>query len=90
MSSGVRASRVLSIFRGSTASRQVARGVDQPDVGERLRKVAKHPVRFGIVLFRKESDIIAQAEKPFEQLPRLVVSPLQCEIVGKPERAQKE
>jgi hypothetical protein len=58
---GVRAGGILSILGWSAVSRQVAGCVDQPDMGEGLREVAKHPVRIGIVLLGKESDIIPQA-----------------------------
>ena len=90
MSFAVRAGGVLSILGRSAVSRQVARRIDQPDMGEGLREVTKHPVRVGIVLLREESDIIPQAEKPFEQFPRFIVPALQCQIICEPERAQKE
>jgi hypothetical protein len=57
---------------------------------EGLRKVARYFARFGVVLLREESDIIAQAEEPFEQFSRLAVATLEGEIVGKPERAEEE
>jgi hypothetical protein len=59
-------------------------------MGESLRKVSDHPARVGIVLLRQEPDIIAQVQKPFEDVPRLVVSTLERKIVGKPEGAEQE
>src|SRR4051812_12050636 len=38
--------------------RQVERGIDQSDMGKGLGKIAQHPLVFGIILFREQSDIV--------------------------------
>jgi hypothetical protein len=50
----------LPTFLGRPATaREVARGVDQHHVGERLRKVAQQAVGPGIILLGQQADIPA-------------------------------
>ena len=69
---------------------EVVGGVDEGDVGERLRKVADLPPRARVVLLGEQADVVAQREQPLEQRPRLVVAPLQDVVVGEPEAAGEE
>ena len=90
MLTGMRTRGIWSVLSGPASPGQVARGVDQANMRERLRKVSDHPTRFGIVLLRQQPDVIAQVQKPFEDVSRLVVSALERKIVGKPEGAEQE
>src|SRR5687768_11341858 len=67
--------------------RERERGVDEPDVRERLREVAQHATGDGIVLLRQQPNIVAEREQPLEQLARLGFSPHERVVVGQPEAA---
>jgi hypothetical protein len=79
---------VLSIL-GSAGGRagQGARSVDERHMAEGLREVADQSAGLGVVLLGEESDVVAQGQQPFEDLPGLVVPSLQGVVVGEPEGA---
>ena len=60
-----------AMLRGSARPRQIARGVDERHVRERLRKVAQHPPSLRIVFFGEQSHVVAQRQQTLEQLFRL-------------------
>src|SRR6185437_13717630 len=62
----------FGVTRGMRAG-QVAGGIDEADVAERLRRVAQLPAGGRVVLLAEQSEIIAEAEKPLEQLVRLAL-----------------
>src|SRR5690606_25409549 len=66
---------------------QVQRGVDQGDVAVRLGEVAHLTVVPRVVLLGEQAHVVAQAQQPFVQLPRLFGPPDQVEVVGQPEAA---
>ena len=63
--------------------------LDEREVGECLREVAKLPESDRIVLLRQQPDIIAQVKETLEELARLVGLALQREYPRQPERARK-
>ena len=63
---------------------------DQCKVRERLREIAKLPLRRRIVFFREQANIVAQREQTFEKGARFGIPMLQLVIVGKPEAAREE
>src|SRR5579864_4914254 len=73
-----------AMFGWAAAARQVARRVDQRDVRQSLRKVAKLTAGARIVFFGQQPDIVAPRQQTFEQRLGVRVAPLQCQIVGEP------
>src|SRR5919106_3739771 len=69
---------------------QVARGVDETDVRERLREIAEQPARARVVLLGQPADVVADSQDALENLARLGQSALQGEVVGQPQGAGKE
>jgi hypothetical protein len=53
---------------------QIERRVDQRHVREGLGKVAEKPARGRIVLLGEETNVVAQAEKPLEEVTGLVLT----------------
>src|SRR4051795_1157903 len=96
--SGVGLGRGLAAFGGgllplvgrAAVGRQVAGGVDQGHVAERLGEVAYQAARAGVVLLRQQAEVVAQREQPLESLHSLLVASLQRVVVGEPERAREE
>src|SRR5262245_59871849 len=84
------ASALLAVLGGPAAPREIARGVDQPDVRERLRKVAQESPRARIVLLGQKADVVADVAKALEECARLGLLALQREIVGQPEAAREK
>src|SRR5919201_5497043 len=89
----------LSLFPGSAARGRRGsvpqgaaladddRGVDEREMGQRLREVAEQTAGARVVLLGEQADVVAQIEQPLEQLARLVELALQREYVREPERA---
>src|SRR5688572_6314454 len=61
-----RDSGVAPVLCGTVAPGQVARGVDQPDVRERLREVADLALEAAVVLLGQQADVVAQREQALE------------------------
>src|SRR5260370_1080322 len=59
-------------------------------VGESLWKISELTFVDRIVFFGKETEIVAQSEQPFEQLPRVVFSPDQMQTRSQPKRARQK
>lgn len=78
------------LMRGAITRCQIARGVDQCEMREGLRKVAKLPLGGWIVFFGKQPDIIAQRQQSAKQFARVFFPPLQDIVVRKPETASQE
>src|SRR5688500_15276246 len=72
------------VFSGTARAREVARGVDQRLMRKRLRKISNQPFVFGVVLFREETNVIAEVEEPFEYFMSLVELALKRIVVGQP------
>ena len=66
------------------------RGVDEPDVGERLRHVAQHPPGCRVVLLAEQADVVAQGEQAVEHDLRSVAFSDQGQALHEPERADEE
>src|SRR5205814_8311054 len=64
--------------------------VDESDMRECLRKIAKLAFRSRIILFREKADVVAQGKQSHEQFPRIVVAPLEDVVVCQPEAAGEE
>ena len=69
---------------------EIQRGVDQGDMGKRLREITQHPPGARVVLLRQQSDVVPQRKKPFEQSRGFVVPAKQHVVVGQPEAAGQE
>ncbi len=69
---------------------QVACGVHERNMGERLREVTHLALRDGVVLFGEQTEIVAQPEQAFEQSAGVVCPPDHSEAVRHPERAGEE
>ena len=67
-----------------------ARGIDQPDVAECLRRVADLAVLDGVVLLAEQTQVVAQIEQPLEQFGGLLGAADAGERVGEPEAACQE
>src|SRR3954469_135871 len=82
---------VLSIL-GSAGGRagQGSGGVDERHMAEGLREVADQSAGLGVVLLGEESDVVAQGQQPFEDLPGLVVPALEGVVVREPESAREK
>jgi len=78
------------VLGGPAAPREIGRGVDQPDVRERLRKVAQEAPSARIVLLGQKANVVADVEKALEECPRLGLLALQGEIIGQPEAAREK
>ena len=63
----------LAIGRWPDAARQVACGVDQSDVGERLREIAHQASRPGVVFLCQEANVVAQFQQALEEPEGVVV-----------------
>src|SRR3954469_12929430 len=63
------------LVRGA-APAQVAGGVGQADVAERLRRVADLPLRPDVVLLAEQPEVVPQRQQPLEE-PLGLVLPLQ-------------
>src|SRR5439155_20703474 len=70
--------------------REVHGAVDEPEVRERLRKIAEEIARGGIDLLRIEADIVRAGEEALEESPRRRVLALGEERVDVPEAAAEE
>src|SRR3712207_708969 len=66
---------------------EVAGGVDQPDVGERLREVAELPPGERVVLLGQQADVVADRQQVLERPPGVLVPAEQGVVVGQPEGA---
>src|SRR5439155_8463399 len=84
------ASLLASVLRRALGPRQVQRGVDERDVGERLGEVAQQAPRSAIVLFREQPDVVGEPDQPLEESAGLLAAALQDVVVGQPERAREE
>ena len=63
---------------------------DQRQVGQRLRRVARHPATDRVVLLRQQADVVGQADEDVEDLGRPLDVVGAREGVGEPERAGEE
>lgn len=61
--------RLLAALPGG---REIVRGVDQGNVGQRLREVSGLAPRHGIVFLREQPDVVGNAHDAIEQALRLV------------------
>ena len=55
----------------------IVRGVDEPDVGERLGKVADQAPSFGVVFLGEQAHVVAQSDQSREQALRFGDAPEQ-------------
>jgi hypothetical protein len=60
----------------STVPGKIARGIDQPDVGECLGEITHQPARRRIVSFRQKTDVVTNIEQALKNFARFVVSAL--------------
>ena len=79
-----------TILSGAFASGEVQRRVDDADMAEGLREVAKHAARVRIIFLRQQSDVVLQFKQPVEKLSRFLITAEQNIDVGKPEAAGEE
>src|SRR6185312_11407424 len=83
--------RVLAaMLRRPVGGPQVACGVDERHVRQRLREVAEHHPVDRVVLLGEEADVVAQREEPLEQALGLAPASGERERIGEPERAGQE
>src|SRR5262245_35002045 len=68
----------------------IVRGVDEPDMGERLRKIADEALSFGVVFLGEQAHVVAQSDQFREQALRVGEAPKQDIGIGQPEAAGKE
>lgn len=66
---------------------QVACGIDEAHVRERLRKIAQHAVATRIVFLGEQANVVSKAQQVFEQFARFIVAALEREIISEPETA---
>ncbi len=59
-------------------------------MAERLRKIAELPLSTGIILFRKQTEVVAQGEQMLEQRLSLVQPAHHRQRVDEPEAADEE
>src|SRR5262245_38967983 len=62
----------------------------QRDVRESLRKISELTIAAWIVLFRKQSEIVAKIKQALEQLPRLFFAAEEVQTIGQPKRTGQE
>ena len=78
-SSGARPCRaalaVGAVARRALGQGEVARGVDERHVGERLGEVPEHALRDRVVLLGDQADVVGEPEQAVEELARLVEAP---------------
>src|SRR5258705_10112288 len=67
-----------------------ARGVDEPDVGVRLREVAEQRAGLGIDVLGEQAERVRECADPIEHRDRLVEPAGERERLGPPERADRE
>jgi hypothetical protein len=72
---------------GPLGTVEVERCVDEPDMAERLRKVAQHSARVRVVFLREQPDIVAERQEALEKSVGFIMAFLQRIIVGQPEAA---
>ncbi len=70
--------------------RQVEGGIHQRDVGKRLGKVSHQALGPGVVLLRKQTNVIGQRQHPLKKLFCIGVTPLQLEGTHHPETASEK
>src|SRR2546429_842472 len=80
-------SAAAALLNGRLGTAEIERGVDEPDMAERLREVAQHPPRLRFVFLCKQPDVVAQRQEALEQGASLGVASLQDIVVGQPETA---
>src|ERR1700754_1366722 len=68
----------------------IVRGVDERNVGKRLREVADQALSCDVVLLRQQANVVANAKQPFKQAPRVGTTSGEHIGVRKPESAGKE
>jgi hypothetical protein len=78
---------LLLVFRRAARAAQVACGIDEAHVRERLRKIAQHAVRTRIVFLGEQANVVSKAQQVFEQFARFIVAALEREIISEPETA---
>jgi len=61
---------------------EILRGIHQCDVRDRLRKVTQETLGPGVVLLRKQPDIVADIDQAFEQVTGGGVLAAQREVVA--------
>ena len=82
---------MLAAVRGRASGlREIAGGVDQRDVRQRLREIAEHHAVDRIVFLGEQADVVAQPEQMGEALLRFAPAAHQRQRVGEPERAGQE
>src|SRR5713226_5928702 len=86
----LRRSLLLAVLSRALESRQLQRGVDERNVGARLRAVAHQTPRAAIVLLRDQPDGVGEPDQPLEESAGLFAAALQDVVVGQPERAGEE
>ena len=69
---------------------EIVRRIDQGQMRQSLGKIPQLSFRRRIVLFRQQTNVVAQREKSFKQFPRFVIATQQDVIVSEPERAGQE
>ena len=81
---------LLAMLGGPPPFGEVPGGVDQPDMGEGLRKVSEQPAGDRVVFLRQEANVVAHREQSLEELPGFGMPALEREVVGEPEGAGQE
>lgn len=75
-------SAALAVGGRPAATRKVARGVDQSQMAQCLRKVAEHSLISRIISFGQKTDVIAETQETLKQPARIFLTSQQGEIVG--------